>query len=204
MLMSSISTNKRMVFDGVNNKVDSGVALGANADLTIGGTIIATATANNNLITGDFDGSTNRRAFFVSVEGGTGKLSVITNGVGAGGGNRFYTFDAVMADGTEHSFEVVYLNGGTLTATVDGVTVTGSGSIATSLYNSGNSISVGSSVSGPGVGGHYTGLLYNILIKVNGTATRYRGYGNQDGDWLDTTGGGKNGVVNGSPEVTYI
>lgn len=60
------------------------------------------------------------------------------------------------------------------------------------------------------IGARDGGIVWGGLIwdfAITGSSVKnfaFNGYGNTDADWLDTTGGGNDGVVNGSPKNRYL
>jgi hypothetical protein len=110
------------------------------------------------------------------------------------------TATGVYATLGEHELSVDYdASGRAISFSVDGVEVwTGVGAGS----NSGTSFFIGS---GDGSSLFFKGLIWDFAIT--GSAVKnfaFEGYGNTDADWVDTTGGGNNGTVNGSPINTYI
>jgi len=99
--------------------------------------------------------------------------------------------------GVDHEISVTYDSDSTSNdpvITVDGVTMTLTESVAPvgSAPNADTDLILGNSES---FNGSLSGVIYNVTV---GSST-YVGDGNANSNWIDTSGNGNNGTVNGSP-----
>jgi len=174
------AADKRMYFDGAGTRVN--LTIGDGSGNYFGGcTISATvyvADPSATLVVCSYGGA----AYRIITTGGLWGLAGTTTGASVTGG-----LQDVSAD-----FDA---SGGATALRIDGITVwTGSGAPGV-----GNTVfQIGARNSGLS----WKGLIYDF--SLSGSTVKnfaFNGYGNTDADWVDTTGGGNDGTVVGSPAL---
>jgi len=174
------AADKRMYFDGAGTRVN--LTIGDGSGNYFGGcTISATvyvADPSATLVVCSYGGA----AYRIITTGALWGLAGTTTGASVTGG-----IQDVSAD-----FDA---SGGATALRIDGITVwTGSGAPGV-----GNTVfQIGARNSGLS----WKGLIYDF--SLSGSTVKnfaFNGYGNTDADWVDTTGGGNDGTVVGSPAL---
>jgi hypothetical protein len=197
--------NKRMWFDGVNDDVNTSLDVGAEnvsaldvrATVMVSqaatGVIQAVVTQNNGGAPADWVFelriiSTGEASFACITNGSPGTFSSVV-GTTVLQPNVKYDLRGYWDGATKY----IYVNGALENSNAQASIRQGA---QTSPVNIGNRKS-------PGV--PFNGIIYDVFIAdESATLLEIAGTGNTDAGWIDTSGNGNNGTVNGSPSLYHV
>ena len=155
-------------FNGTDTYVETSHLIVANTSVKFEFSLVNGAVGNDNMVAGawskDIQGSADNRCLFIKIKA-DGTLEVLTNPTGIGIGNAAYTFDCDLNDSISHDVVLTFTANSGLTLLLDGVPISGSGSVRNVLKDSDITFKWGNH---GGTTSSFTGLLYNRVLTDDG------------------------------------
>jgi surface protein len=192
---------KRMYFDGVG----ASISVSNNSSLNFGTSDFVIEATFVTKASGAFFRILDKRDLTYGYTVSVDNNNVIRLELNDGSGNSGFVGNTIVNDGIKHTIRIEADRSGNALFYLDGVLdATRDISSKNGNLDSTSDLYIGADAPN-GNFLFFQGIIYSVYIEVDGVQVlSHNGYGNKDADWIDQSGNGNDGTVNGSPSNIYL